>query len=124
MVRTFKSSDRFGLIIYSSKAKVAIPATKMTPENKEVALQKIKTLYVTGQTNLSGGLAFAIQEMKLIVDPNSIQTVFLLTDGLANVGITRSEELQAMVRGFTNSQQEDIVVVQDELQDTPIRRDR
>jgi Ca-activated chloride channel homolog len=98
MVRALTSSDRFGLITYSSNAKVALPAMKMTPENKEVALQKINTIHADGQTNLSGGLALALQEIRFIKEPNIIQTVFLLTDGHANVGVTRTEALCSMVR--------------------------
>jgi von Willebrand factor type A domain len=100
IVRTLKSTDRFGLITYSCNAKVLFPASKMNSDNKEAALQKIKTILADGMTNLSGGLAFAAQELNLIQDPNSIQSIFLLTDGHANVGLTRTEELKTLVRDF------------------------
>jgi hypothetical protein len=52
-------------------------------ENKSSALQKIKTLRVNGSTtNISGGLALAGQEMKIIGTPNTVRSIFLLTDGM------------------------------------------
>ncbi|KAL3909992.1 MAG: hypothetical protein SGILL_007866, partial [Bacillariaceae sp.] len=85
LVRYLKTNDRFGLITFSTATKTIFPALSMTPENKEVVLQKIEALRATGQTNLSGGLALAAQEMKFIQKPNKVQAIFLLTDGHANM---------------------------------------
>jgi Mg-chelatase subunit ChlD len=100
MLRSLSSRDRLGLVSYGSNAKVEIPARHMTPENKASALQKIKAIGVNGSTNLSGGLSLAAQEMKLIGSPNTVRSIFLLTDGVANVGITRTADLVSMAKSL------------------------
>jgi Ca-activated chloride channel family protein len=102
MVRSLTSLDHFGLITYSQRAQVTFPACKMTTENKERAFQVIEMIRAGGGTNLSAGLSLAAQEMSMITNPNAIQRIFLLTDGHANVGITDTGSLQAMVRSFVS----------------------
>lgn len=101
IVRTLKSTDRFAIITFSDQAVVALPACAMTQKNKEVSLQKISSIVAAGCTNLSGGLSLAAQEVSMIQDPNGVQSILLLTDGHANVGITDTHLLRNMVKGFT-----------------------
>lgn len=102
-LRHLTSRDRFGLVTYGDKAKVEFPACFMTKENKERALQKIRSINVNGSTNLSGGLFMALQEMKMIDKPNQVRSIFLLTDGMANRGITDTDGLVAMVNSFNEA---------------------
>jgi Ca-activated chloride channel family protein len=74
----------------------------MTTENKERAFQVIEMIRAGGGTNLSAGLSLAAQEMRMITNPNAIQRIFLLTDGHANVGITDTGSLQAMVCSYVS----------------------
>ena len=100
MMRHLTSKDRFGLVTYGDAANVVIPACYMTEDNKERALQKIKAIRTVGCTNLSGGLFLSLQEMKLIEKPNPVRSIFLLTDGMANVGITDTSGLIGIVKSF------------------------
>jgi len=98
MVKHLTSKDRFGLVVYGSSAKVVVPVQSMTPSAKDKASKKISHLGVCGMTNLSGGLSLAIQEMSMIVNPNPIRSIFLLTDGHANVGISDHDGLVALAK--------------------------
>ena len=101
IIRVLKSKDRFGLVCYSSTAKLVFPAQNMTEANKKVALDKIDTIFASGGTNLSAGLSLAAQELKSIESPNQVRSIFLLTDGHANIGISDTEGLVSLVRSFT-----------------------
>jgi hypothetical protein len=97
MLRPLGPKDRFGLITFGNEAKVMIPASFMTKENKESALKKIKSIHTNGCTNLSGGLTMAWQELLLVQSPNAVRSIFLLTDGVANVGVTKTTDLVELV---------------------------
>jgi hypothetical protein len=101
LLRVLSSKDQFALISYGSKATVEIPARKMTNENKEMALKRIKEISCNGCTNLSGGLTLAAQEMRSIQSPNQVRSIFLLTDGHANEGVTDGPGLVSIVKSFS-----------------------
>lgn len=87
LLRELRSSDRFGLVVFGSEAKVIIPPQQLTKEIRDAALVQIKGLCTAGSTNMSGGIGLAAQEIRSIQSPHEVQAVFLLTDGQANVGI-------------------------------------
>ena len=101
LVRVLGSKDRFGLISYGSEAWVSIPAQFMSHENKKRVLSMIKTICTNGGTNLSGGFTLAAQEMQSISSPNQVRSIFLLTDGCANEGVTDTPGLVSIVRNST-----------------------
>lgn len=90
LLRCLNKKDRFGLITYATCASVAFPAKLMTKANKEKALDIIKKLRTRDCTNISDAIGLACQEFRNILKPNEVQTLFLLTDGLANKGISDS----------------------------------
>jgi len=98
MVKHLASKDRFGLVVYGSVARVVVPVQPMTPAAKAKASKKISALGTQGMTNLSGGLSLAIQEMAMIINPNPVRSIFLLTDGHANLGIHDRDGLIALVK--------------------------
>ena len=100
LIRVLQANDRFGLVVYGSHATVKVPIQAMTAQNKEQALATIRAIRTSGMTNLSGGLSLAAQEIKLIVNPNQVQSIFLLTDGHANEGITSQEGLVELTKSI------------------------
>lgn len=108
MLRPLSAKDRFGLITFGSRCDVVFPALLMTKENKAAALKKIKALETHGCTNLSGGLSLAWQELLLIDNANPVRSLFLLTDGQANEGITSTLDLVKMVQSFNADSPADI----------------
>lgn len=87
LLRVLLPQDRFGLVTYASDAIVDFTAKKMTAENKQAALVKIKSLQTRGQTNISAAIGLASFEMQAIDNPNDVRSIFLLTDGHANQGV-------------------------------------
>jgi hypothetical protein len=60
----------------------------MTETNKAKALRTIKALTERNMTNISAAIGLATQEMNAIEEPNAVRSIFLLTDGLPNQGVT------------------------------------
>jgi hypothetical protein len=72
---------------------------KLTKDTKEAALSKIRSLGTNGCTNMSGGIGLAAQELQAIESPHPVRAIFLLTDGLANLGISDREGIVKLTKG-------------------------
>ncbi len=86
MISNLNSNDRVGVIAYSDYARVISPLKKL--KNKSKLRRKIDQIYPTNATNLSSGLIEGIRELKYEDDYRRINKVILLSDGLANRGVT------------------------------------
>jgi MOB kinase activator 1 len=99
LLRQLLPQDRFGLVSFADDAIVEAPIQKLTDLNKSIALDKIKLLSTRGCTNISGGIGLAAKEMKAIETPNKVRSVFLLTDGHANCGVTDAAGIVNIAKG-------------------------
>ena len=86
MINNLNSYDRVGIIAYSDYARVISPLQSLT--NKSKLRREIDRIYPTNATNLSAGLIEAIRGLKYYNDTRRINKVILLSDGLANRGVT------------------------------------
>lgn len=78
--------DRLGVVAYSTDVEILYPIQFL--RDKEVASSVVSSLYPTNSTNLSGGLIAGIGQVESLKRDGYINRVILLSDGLANVGIT------------------------------------
>lgn len=85
------SGDRIGIVAYSTEVESIYPIQFL--KDKQSALSVVDSLYPTDSTNLSGGLTSGIDQLKSLVNEGYVDRVILLSDGLANVGITDIDEL-------------------------------
>jgi Ca-activated chloride channel family protein len=88
------SEDRLSVIAYSTGVQLLYPIQHLT--DKERAISVIDSLYPTDSTNLSGGLIMGIDQLRSLYSSDYINRVILLSDGLANVGITSAAELGSL----------------------------
>ena len=86
MINNLNSNDRVGVIAYSDYARVVSPLERL--KNKSKLKRRIDQIYPTNATNLSAGLVDGIRELKYEDDYRRINKVILLSDGLANRGVT------------------------------------
>ena len=107
LLRQLRPQDRFGLITYSSDARVEVPIQKMTPQHRQTASSIISRLSPRGGTNMSSGVVLAAREMVTTLQQeggsNPVQTVFFLTDGHANQGICTVDGLKSLVKDSFNT---------------------
>lgn len=94
MISRLRPEDRFALIAYSTKARVLYPSQPVGQGQQMQWL--INSLEATGGTNLGEGLLEGFHQVRNHARPSVISRVLLLSDGLANIGITSNEELAQM----------------------------
>jgi len=99
LLRELGTQDRFGLVVFGDEAKLEIPTRKLTKASKRAALSKIKALHTSGCTNMSGGIGLAAQELQAVELPHEVRTIFLLTDGHANRGISDKDGIVSLTKG-------------------------
>ena len=102
VVSQLTPKDRLSLVVYDDSVDLVFNLTYVTPENKQDIESKIDEVHTRGSTNLCGGLLKGMQEIMLRSGAKAdVASVLLLTDGLANVGISNTEGIvQAMKKPF------------------------
>jgi len=113
LLRELGPNDRFGLVTFGSEATIVIPARKLSNQSKQIALSSIEKIHTSGCTNMSGGIGLAAQELQSIENPHSVRTLFLLTDGHANAGVSNKDDIVALTKNClqkAGSKQGDISV--------------
>lgn len=88
--------DTFSLTIFDDQVETIVPQTAVT--NKELLRSLINGIQPGGGTNLSGGFLRGCQEVMKETRSGHSNRVILLTDGMANVGITDPALLAAKAR--------------------------
>jgi Ca-activated chloride channel family protein len=93
-MRNLTGADRAAVVAYDDNIRVVAPSRPLTPEVKNGVISEIHTIRSGGSTNLAGGWLTGAQEVANHQhEANYLNRVILLSDGLANVGITSTEEL-------------------------------
>lgn len=91
-----QAEDRIGIVTYAGEAQVLL-APRLLGETRELR-ERVQALVPRGQTNGGAGLeqafALAMQDENVAGTPR----VILCTDGEFNMGLTREDELEALVR--------------------------
>ena len=97
LVDQLQSGDRFALVTYDDQVEVPIPSEAF--EDRRLAHRVIDGIRPGGATNLGGGLIEGFRQVRRRYDPEGINRVLLLSDGLANRGITSPDELSRIAAG-------------------------
>ena len=93
-VRNLTAGDRAAVIAYDDEVRVVAPSRALTPETKARLISDIRGIDSGGSTNLGGGWLTGAQEAaNHLHEANYLSRAILLSDGLANVGITDTQEL-------------------------------
>jgi len=85
--------DRFAVVVYDEQIDVVVPGTRATPEARRVATARLREIDARGSTNLGEGWLRGCEQVAMELSGDGIDRCLLLTDGLANVGITNRDEL-------------------------------
>ncbi len=88
-----QSDDRFSIVTYDDVIDVVVPSTTATRKARQDALLRLASVDARNQTNLGGGWLRGAEQVALHLEKEGVNRTLLLTDGLANVGITNRDEL-------------------------------
>ena len=89
-------ADRFAVVAYDDHIDVVVASTAASREAKDGAIRQIRGIDARGSTDLGGGWLKGAEQVALhqaAAGGSGIHRVLLLTDGLANVGLTDAGEL-------------------------------
>jgi Ca-activated chloride channel family protein len=95
VVDNLTKDDILSIVIYDDEVEVLQKAIKV--ENKQLIKNKINSIIDRGSTNLTGGMLKGYAEVKSNFSKGYVNRVLLLSDGLANIGITDSAEINKIV---------------------------
>ena len=85
--------DRFSVVAYDDVVDVVIASTAAAGESRRAALERLGTIDARGSTNLGEGWLRGCEQVAGHLLERGVNRCLLLTDGLANVGITDPDEL-------------------------------
>jgi Ca-activated chloride channel homolog len=103
-----QAQDRAALVAFDDEINLLAPSMPVTDENRAEMRSAIQPLRAGRSTNLSEGWLTGCQEAATSAGEGILTRTLLLTDGMANAGITDLEELashahQLAVRGVSTS---------------------
>ena len=102
VIDNLKEKDNLSIVQYDDRVDVVSPSAPV--RNKGALHQKVKQIYDRGATNLSGGMLEGFQQVDNTKQDNYVNRVLLLSDGLANRGITDARQLEDIARKKFNEQ--------------------
>jgi len=107
--------DMLGIVAFDSKVQEVVPMLHMSTDNRRVAESEICKIVAGSTTNLSGGLFKGLEHQQQAARKSSTDTksthesrlssVFLLTDGQANAGVTDIDTITKIVRNMCDGSQ-------------------
>lgn len=98
-ISRLNKDDIASLIVYDDEAKVLVPAIAM--QNPANFMEKIKSIRADGSTALFAGVTQGSYEIRKFLDKNKVNRVILLSDGIANVGPSKPQELAELGRALS-----------------------
>jgi len=96
VVDNLTPQDHVAFVAYNDRVEVPVPMQRAV--NREYLHHRIEELHAEGYTNLSGGLLEGCAEVDKSRDEPGRHHLILLTDGLANRGVTDVEKLERLVQ--------------------------
>jgi Ca-activated chloride channel family protein len=94
LARRLAPADQLAVITYDDQVDLV---AGLAPVDANAAAHAIDGIYPGGSTNLSGGWLKGLEELRRV--KSDVRRVLLLTDGLANVGVTDRDQLVGIASG-------------------------
>jgi Ca-activated chloride channel homolog len=95
MVQNLSPKDHLSVVLYNDKVETLIEPGLVV--NKDAITQKIEKIRISGTTNLSGGWLQGCTHVEKNFSDQKVNRVILMSDGLANRGVTDTNKLVSMV---------------------------
>jgi Ca-activated chloride channel family protein len=92
-LRMLRPEDRFSLVVYDSVVDVLAPSALATADTKRCALDALAHVAPRNSTDLGSGWFRGCEQIAEHLRSSEVSRCLLLTDGLANQGITDRTEL-------------------------------
>ncbi len=93
VLRLLTPADRASVVIYDDEVEILSPSRTITPDVRHDLIHRLQQVRTGGMTNLSGGWFTGCDQVANYMSNDYLNRALLLTDGLANVGMTDHEAL-------------------------------
>jgi Ca-activated chloride channel family protein len=90
-----RADDRFALVAYDNMVEVVVASTPASAEARRHAVARREEIDARGTTDLAGGWLAGCEQVAPHLAEERAGRCLLLTDGLANVGVTDADALAA-----------------------------
>ena len=104
LLSNLSAKDRFGMITYSEGVTTASGLTNVTENNRPRLVSAVKSVRAGGGTNLGAGLEAGINLLRTPFRSSNSARVILISDGLANRGITDMKSLTGIAAAAVESE--------------------
>lgn len=91
MISQLRETDVISIVIFDDEAEVLLPAQRIG--NGAAVKQAIQQIEPRGSTNIHSGLMLGYREARKNLKPDATNRVILLTDGIANTGVTDPQQI-------------------------------
>lgn len=98
MIGQLRDADMLSIIVFDSEAEVLMPAQPVG--DREPIRRYIRSIEPGSSTNIHAGLMLGYQEALKNFRRNQTNRVILLTDGIANTGVTEPDRIARASLGF------------------------
>jgi Ca-activated chloride channel family protein len=99
-LQALRPEDLFSLVVYDDHITTVVEATRASAEARRNALAKLRRIDARGSTDLHGGWQAGCEQLAASLEAERVGRCLLLTDGLANVGVTEPDALVPLVRAM------------------------
>jgi len=100
LVNELNNNDKVGIVVYGSRGQVILEPTSI--ENKDDILTAIEFLHPNGSTNAEEGLRLGYAMAEKMYESGKINRIILCSDGVANVGTTKAEDILDWIKGYAD----------------------
>lgn len=99
-IRSLREEDRFAVVAYDDEVELVVPSTAATPAARAAAARAVARIGARGQTDLAGGWRLGCEQVEAALAAEAVGRTILLTDGLANHGLTNHDEIVRLCAGW------------------------
>jgi Ca-activated chloride channel family protein len=92
-IHRLEVEDRFAVVTYDDVVDVVMPGTGASPESRREATRRLAHIDPRNSTDLHAGWLTGCEQVAAGLQADGVNRVLLLTDGLANRGVTDKAEL-------------------------------
>lgn len=98
LVDSLRDGDTVSLVTYAGAVRVVLPHTGL--EQKARIHEAIEGLRAGGGTAMGSGIELAYQQAAKVLDGKSVSRIVILSDGDANIGPARPNQLLRLIAGY------------------------
>jgi Ca-activated chloride channel homolog len=92
-IQSLRPEDRFSVVAYDNEVEVVMPSALATSEARAEAERRVRQIEPGDSTDLCAGWLRGCEQVALHLDDRSLGRCLLLTDGLANQGVTDHDKI-------------------------------